>query len=170
MVKIPPGDAGDVRDVGLIPTSGRSRALEEEMATDSCILVGKIPWTGEPGSYSPWGSQSRTRPKHSMPGVQGSCTPSLLWHLCASPPGALGVSHVALTVTGQISGLAHAGSLQGAGEARGQRHPEAQPHPLQGSPCQPRQVPGVPLGIWRKSSPNGLRQCLGGEGHVHLEP
>ena len=126
MVKIPPGDAGDVRDVGSIPTSGRSRGLEEEMATDSCILVGKIPWTGEPGSYSPWGSQSRTQPKHSMPGVQGSRTPSLLlWHLYASPPGTLGVSHVALTVTGQISGLAHAGSLLGAGEARGQRHPEA---------------------------------------------
>ena len=30
--------------------------LEEEMATQSSILVWEIPWTEEPGSgYSPWG-------------------------------------------------------------------------------------------------------------------
>ena len=29
--------------------------LEEEMATHSSILAWEIPWTEEPGSYSPWG-------------------------------------------------------------------------------------------------------------------
>ena len=39
-----PGNAGDMYS---IPGSGRS--LEEEMATDSSILVWEIPWTEEPG-------------------------------------------------------------------------------------------------------------------------
>ena len=30
-------------------------ALEKEMATRSSILAWKIPWTVEPGGYSPWG-------------------------------------------------------------------------------------------------------------------
>ena len=29
--------------------------LEKEIATHSTILAGKIPWTEDPGSYSPWG-------------------------------------------------------------------------------------------------------------------
>ena len=29
--------------------------LEKEMATDSSILGWRIPWTEEPGGYSPWG-------------------------------------------------------------------------------------------------------------------
>ena len=29
--------------------------LEEEMATHSCILAWRIPWTGEPGGLHPWG-------------------------------------------------------------------------------------------------------------------
>ena len=29
--------------------------LEEEMATHSSILALRIPWTEEPGGYSPWG-------------------------------------------------------------------------------------------------------------------
>ena len=31
--------------------------LEEEMATHSNILAWRMPWTEEPGGYSPWGSQ-----------------------------------------------------------------------------------------------------------------
>ena len=31
--------------------------LEEEMATYSSILAWRIPWTEEPGSYSPWDSK-----------------------------------------------------------------------------------------------------------------
>ena len=29
--------------------------LEKEMATHSSILAWRIPWTEEPGGYSPWG-------------------------------------------------------------------------------------------------------------------
>ena len=47
VVKNLPTDAGDIKDVGLIPGSGRS--LEEEMATHSSILAWEILWTEEPG-------------------------------------------------------------------------------------------------------------------------
>ena len=53
MVK--PGNAGDVRDTGSIPGSGRS--LEEGIATHSSILAWRIPWTGEPGGLQSMGSQ-----------------------------------------------------------------------------------------------------------------
>ena len=35
--------------------------LEKGMATHSSILAWRIPWTEEPGRYSPWGCKSRTR-------------------------------------------------------------------------------------------------------------
>ena len=53
VVKNLPVNAGDRRDVGLIPELGRSQ--EEEMATHSSILAWRIPRTGEPAGYSPWG-------------------------------------------------------------------------------------------------------------------
>ena len=31
--------------------------LEEEMSTHSSILAWRIPWTEEPGGYSPWGGK-----------------------------------------------------------------------------------------------------------------
>ena len=40
-------NAGDLRDMGSIPGSGRS--LEEEMATHSSTLAWRIPWREEPG-------------------------------------------------------------------------------------------------------------------------
>ena len=43
MVKNPPANAGEARDMGLIP--GLGMCLEEEMATHSSILAWKIPWT-----------------------------------------------------------------------------------------------------------------------------
>jgi len=46
VVKNLPVNAGDIKDVGLTPVSGRS--LEVEMATHSSILVWRIPWTEEP--------------------------------------------------------------------------------------------------------------------------
>ena len=46
VVKNPPASEGDIRDVGLIPGSGRS--LEEGMATHSSVLAWRIPWTEEP--------------------------------------------------------------------------------------------------------------------------
>ena len=39
--------ARNARDTGSIPGSGRSPG--EEVAAHSTILVGKIPWTEEPG-------------------------------------------------------------------------------------------------------------------------
>ena len=43
LVKNPPANAGDS---GSIP--GQEDLLEEELATHSCSLAWKIPWTGEP--------------------------------------------------------------------------------------------------------------------------
>ena len=41
----------------LVPSVGRKDPLEEGTAADFSILAWKIPWTQEPGSYSPWWSQ-----------------------------------------------------------------------------------------------------------------
>ena len=52
LVKSPPANAGDVRDVGSIPGSGRSP--EEGMATHSSILAWKNPTKQRgPAGYSP---------------------------------------------------------------------------------------------------------------------
>ena len=55
VVKNPPANAGDIRDVGSIPRLGRSQ--EEGMATRSSILVWRIPWTEEPGRLQSIGLQ-----------------------------------------------------------------------------------------------------------------
>ena len=47
MVKNPPANAEDARDMSSIP--GQEDALENEMATHSIILVRGSPWTEEPG-------------------------------------------------------------------------------------------------------------------------
>ena len=47
MVKSPPASAGNVRDTGSIPGSGRTPG--EGVATHSSILAWRIPWTEEPG-------------------------------------------------------------------------------------------------------------------------
>ena len=59
MVKNPPANAGDARDMGLIP--GWEDPLEEEMATCSSILAWRIPQTEKPGRLQFTGSQ---RVKH----------------------------------------------------------------------------------------------------------
>ena len=58
MVKNPPANAGDVRDVGLVP--GSEDPLEREITTFSSILAWRIPWTEESGGLHSMGSQSRT--------------------------------------------------------------------------------------------------------------
>ena len=55
MVKNPLANAGDIRDTGSIPGSGRSPG--EEMATHSTIVAWKIPWTEEPGRLQYMGLQ-----------------------------------------------------------------------------------------------------------------
>ena len=55
MVKNPPANAGDIRDVGSIP--GSEDSPEEGTATHSSILAWRIPWTEDPGGLWSTGSQ-----------------------------------------------------------------------------------------------------------------
>ena len=48
MVKNPPANGGDVKDMGSIP--GQEDPLEEGTETHSSILAWRIPWTEGPGS------------------------------------------------------------------------------------------------------------------------
>ena len=36
---------------------GREDLQEEDMATQSSVLAWRIPWTEQPGGYSPWGGK-----------------------------------------------------------------------------------------------------------------
>ena len=58
-LKNPPASAGDARDVGSIPGSGRFP--EEEMAPQSSVLAWKIPWAEEPGGLQSMGPQKVRR-------------------------------------------------------------------------------------------------------------
>ena len=55
MVKNPPASAGDRRDTA--GSLGQEAPLEEGMATHSCVLAWRIPWTEEPGGLQSMGSQ-----------------------------------------------------------------------------------------------------------------
>ena len=55
VVKNLPANAGDARDMGLIPGLGRSAG--EGMATHSSTLAWKTPWTEEPGGLQSMRSQ-----------------------------------------------------------------------------------------------------------------
>ena len=44
-----------------VQSLGGEDPLEEGMATHSSILAWRIPWTEEPGSYSPCGCKSQTQ-------------------------------------------------------------------------------------------------------------
>ena len=55
VVKTPSASAGDRRDGGSAPGSGRP--LEEEVATLSSVLAWRSPWTEEPGGLQYMGSQ-----------------------------------------------------------------------------------------------------------------
>ena len=54
LVKNPPTNAGDARDVGLIP--GQEYPLQKEMAVRCSILVRESTWT-EPGTWQPMGGR-----------------------------------------------------------------------------------------------------------------
>ena len=58
MVKNPPVNAREVRDMGLIP--GHGDPVKEGMATHSSILAWRISWTEEAGGLQSIGLQSRT--------------------------------------------------------------------------------------------------------------
>ena len=55
MLKNPPANAGDLKDV--VRSAGQEDPLEEGMATRSSIFVRRIPWTEEPGGLSSMESQ-----------------------------------------------------------------------------------------------------------------
>ena len=55
VVKNPPANARDVRDMGLIPWS--EDPLEEGLATHFSILAWRMPWPEEPGGLQSMGSQ-----------------------------------------------------------------------------------------------------------------
>ena len=55
-----------------VQSLGRESPLEEDMATDSSILTWRIPWTEEPGGYSPWGC-SQTQFEMDFAGVECLC-------------------------------------------------------------------------------------------------
>ena len=61
VVKNPPANAGDMRDVDLIPGSGRSPGGRAWQPTP-VFLPGESPWTEEPGGLQSMGSQSQTLP------------------------------------------------------------------------------------------------------------
>ena len=54
-IKNQPANAGDIKDTGSIPGSGRS--LEKEMETHSSIPLWESPWTEEAGELQSMGSQ-----------------------------------------------------------------------------------------------------------------
>ena len=56
MVKNPPSNAADIRDMGQ--SLGWKDALKEGTAPYISILIRRIPWTEEPGSIQSRGSQS----------------------------------------------------------------------------------------------------------------
>ena len=55
VVKNPHANAGDIRDVGLIPGSGRSPGGGH--GNHSSVLAWRIPWTEEPGGLQSMGLQ-----------------------------------------------------------------------------------------------------------------
>ena len=55
VLKKSPTSAGDIRDMGSIPESGRSPG--DGMATHSNILAWRIPWTEDPGRLQSIGLQ-----------------------------------------------------------------------------------------------------------------
>ena len=49
-------------DTGLIP--GSESSLEKEMTIHFSILAWRIPWTEEPGGYSPWDKKELDTAEH----------------------------------------------------------------------------------------------------------
>ena len=69
VVKNAPTNAGDIRDAGSIPASGRSSG--EGNGNPLQILAWKIPWTGEPGGLQSLGLQRVKHHSDSLALVQG---------------------------------------------------------------------------------------------------
>ena len=61
-----PGGAMPVQEMQetQIRSLGQEDPLEKETATPSSTLAWKIPWTEEPGGYSPWGHKKPDMTEH----------------------------------------------------------------------------------------------------------
>ena len=64
VAKKPPANAGDIREVGLIPGSGRSPGGGN--GTPSSILVWRMPWTEEPGRLQSMRLQTHAQSNQSI--------------------------------------------------------------------------------------------------------
>ena len=62
LVKNPPAMQG-TQEINF-QSPGGEYPLEEEMATHSSILAWRIPWTEEPGGYSPKGHKESDTTEH----------------------------------------------------------------------------------------------------------
>ena len=71
LVKNSPANAGDTRDMSLIP---RSDPLEKEMAMHSSILPGKLHGQRSLAGYSPWGCKELDAIKQLTVNKQGCQT------------------------------------------------------------------------------------------------
>ena len=71
MVKNPPTNAGDVRNMGSILLW--EDPLEEGMATHSSILAWRIPWIEETGELQSMGSQRVRHNLSNLAHTQGNC-------------------------------------------------------------------------------------------------
>ena len=69
MVKNPPANTGDTRDMGLIPGSGRSPGGGH--GNPHSILASKIPWTEEPGRLQSVGLRTVGMTEHAC--TSGGC-------------------------------------------------------------------------------------------------
>ena len=58
-------------------------SLEKEVATHSSILAWRIPWTEEPGSYSPWGHKELDMTER----LSNNNKPSSYWYFIVSMEG-----------------------------------------------------------------------------------
>ena len=70
VVKKPPANAGDVRDMGSIPETGKP--LVEGMATHSTVLVWRVPQSEEPGGLQSIESQEDRQDRSSCTCVRAS--------------------------------------------------------------------------------------------------
>ena len=82
VVKNLPANAGDTKDMGSIPGSGRSPG--EVNSNHSSVLAWEILWTEEPGGLQTLGSQ-RVRHNWETEDTQSPSITSILCQLCNSP-------------------------------------------------------------------------------------
>ena len=74
VVKNPPANAGDSRDMGLIPGSRRSSGEENGNPLHSSILAWEIPWTEELEGYSPQGHKESDTTEWPSTRFEGLCS------------------------------------------------------------------------------------------------